>query len=351
MFDLIPNEIKTVGAGAEYMHNDPSDISLFTQRGSVRRVPIEALATRTEYTTRVPIGSNEEVTTPIEVVEPQPMPDYSALQNTATGDILNTRPITKSYKLVPHDELFSNHASILLGGDLPQSNIDVHDRIYDGGLRAHRTVYFNDLTAPIGDGSDVVRCRMDIFNSIDMSWAFQIFSGAYRDLCRNTLVFGGQKSYHQRQKHTKNLEPTALINKAAMGLEMWTGQVDQMNIWRGAKLSDEQFGDILQQTVCFKGGAAAEQGKVKPVNERLFNYLMHQFNAEKAELGQTMWAAYNALTHWSTHTNETWEDEKGTTRQTGKNTASQHMVQRKRNDNVRDVITSPSWQYLESLAA
>ena len=280
------------------------------------------------------------------------MPDYSALQNTATGDILNTRPITKSYKLVPHDELFSNHASILLGGDLPQSNIDVHDRIYDGGLRAHRTVYFNDLTAPIGDGSDVVRCRMDIFNSIDMSWAFQIFSGAYRDLCRNTLVFGGQKSYHQRQKHTKNLEPTALINKAAMGLEMWTGQVDQMNIWRGAKLSDEQFGDILQQTVCFKGGAAAEQGKVKPVNERLFNYLMHQFNAEKQELGRPCGRPIMPSRigqRIPTRHGRVLMVSNGKTGKEG--TASQHMVQRKRNDNVRDVITSPSWQYLESLAA
>ena len=344
MFDLIPNEIKTVGAGAEYLHNDPSDISLFTQRGSVRRVPIEAVTSRVESYDY----ANGQA---IEVCEPVPMSDYSALQNTASGDVLNTRPITKSYKLVPHDELFGNHASILSGGDLPQTNIDVHDRIYDGGLRAHRTVYFNDLTAPIGDGSDVVRCRMDIFNSIDMSWAFQIFSGAYRDLCRNTLVFGGQKSYHQQQKHTKNLEPTALINKAAMGLEMWTGQVDQMNKWRGAKLSNEQFGDILAQSVCYKSGAAAEQGHVKPVNERLFNYLMMLFQAEQRELGGTMWAAYNALTHWATHTNETYIGDKGQALQSGKAGASVHMVQRKRNDNVRDVITSPSWQYLESLAA
>jgi len=64
-----------------------------------------------------------------------------------------------------------------------------------------------------------------------------------------------------------------------------------------------------------------------------------------------MWAGYNALTHWATHTNVTWQDEKGTERQTGKSTASQHMVQRTRNDKVRDVITSPSWQYLESVAA
>ena len=46
--------------------------------------------------------------------------------------------------------------------------------------------------------------------------AFQVFSGAYRDLCRNTLVFGGQKAYHQQAKHTRNLSTTALMTKAKL---------------------------------------------------------------------------------------------------------------------------------------
>jgi len=340
MFDsnLVASTYKREGGGMFHHHNDVNDIRLFTELGSVRRVPIEAIA-------------STHVGTEYELVEPQPMPDYSALQNTATGEVLNTRPVGASYKLVPHDELFANHAEILAGSDLPIGNVKVLDRIYDGGLRAHRTVHFMDLQHAVGDKQDNVVCRMDIFNSIDMSWAFQIFSGAYRDLCRNTLVFGGEKAYHQKSKHTKNLEPAALISKAAMGLNMWESQLDLMNRWRGARLSDEQFGDILAQTVCYKSGKAAELGHVKPVNERLFNYLMHQFNAEKQELGSTMWAAYNALTHWATHTNVTWTGADGVERQTGKNTASQHMVQRKRNEDVRTVITSPSWQYLESLAA
>lgn len=339
MFDsnLVASTYKREGGGMFHHHNDVNDIRLFTELGSVRRVPIEAI-TSEDYSD-------------IALCETTPMPDYSALQNTATGEVLNTRPVGASYKLVPHDELFANHAEILAGSDLPIGNVKVLDRIYDGGLRAHRTVHFMDLQHAVGDKQDNVVCRMDIFNSIDMSWAFQIFSGAYRDLCRNTLVFGGEKAYHQKSKHTKNLEPAALISKAAMGLNMWESQLDLMNRWRGARLSDEQFGQILAETVCYKSGKAAELGHVKPVNERLFNYLMHQFEAEKQELGGTMWAAYNALTHWATHTNVTWTGADGVERQTGKNTASQHMVQRKRNDDVRTVITSPSWQYLESLAA
>ena len=160
MFDVI--EVNTDLNVVE--HNDPSNIELFTRRGSVRRVPIEAIITRDTH--------------PYEVCEPVPMPDYSALQNTASGAILKTRPIGKTYNLVPHDKLFRRQAELLNESDLPLSNVKVIDRVYDDGLRAHRTIHFNDLQTTIGDSSDSVNCRMDVFNSVDMSWSFQIFSGA-----------------------------------------------------------------------------------------------------------------------------------------------------------------------------
>ena len=215
MFDVIPNE--DIRGSFTVEHNDPSNIDLFVNRGSVRRVPIDAIT--------------EEAYDDYSLCKAERMPDYSALQNTATGAILNTRPIGKTYNLVPHDLLFSRQAELLANTDLPISDVKVVDRVYDDGLRAHRTIHFNDLQTTVGDSSDSVNCRMDVFNSVDMSWAFQVFSGAYRDLCRNTLVFGGEKAYHQKAKHTKNLSPEALISKAGGSLEMWTGQRDQMNLW------------------------------------------------------------------------------------------------------------------------
>ena len=334
MFDLI--EINTDLNVVE--HNDPSNIELFTRRGSVRRVPIEAITTRDTH--------------PYEVCEPVPMPEYSALQNTASGAILKTRPVGKTYNLVPHDKLFRRQAELLNESDLPLSNVKVIDRVYDDGLRAHRTIHFNDLQTTIGDSSDSVNCRMDVFNSVDMSWSFQIFSGAYRDLCRNTLVFGGEKAYHQKAKHTKNLSPDALISKAGGSLEMWTGQRDKMNLWAGAKMTDAKFAEVLAQSICHKSTRAAEAGQAKPVNETLMNTLLYLFDKEKRELGSTMWAAYNALTHWSTHTQEAWTDPKtGKERSAGRSNHNVPNTQRVRNDQVRLVLESPAWTWAESRAA
>jgi hypothetical protein len=76
------------------------------------------------------------------------------------------------------------------------------------------------------------------------------------------------------------------------------------------------------------------------VNEKRLNWLIERFREERPELGETMWAAYNALTHYATHLPMTQE-----------RNANREMTQTKRNNEVRAVIASPSWQYLEGVAA
>ena len=287
-------------------HNDIHDTTLFERYGNIRRVPIEA---------HVPYVSDG-----VEIMEPRPMPGFHALMNVATGALIDTRPIGKSYALVPHDKLFEEQARQLGESDLPTDNVTVLDRIFHHGNR--------------------VRCRMDIFNSVDLSWAFQVFSGAYRDLCRNTLVFGGEKSYQQRKVHRGTLSPEAMIAKATNGLEMWHGQRDTMDRWRGTSLTERQFADILKETICYKKTAAAENDERLAVNEKRLNWLIERFREERPELGETMWAAYNALTHYATHLPMIRNDN-----------ANREMTQTRRNNEVRAVIASPSWQYLEGVAA
>jgi hypothetical protein len=264
--------------------------------------------------------------------------------------LLETRPVSSTYKLVPHHELFHEQAKILGQSDLPLENITVKDQLYKGGLQAHRTIFFHDLETTVSNNKDKVLSRIDIFNSCDMSWSFQVFSGAYRDLCRNTLVFGGQKAYHQQAKHTRNLSTTALMTKASIGLEFWNNQKDTMLNWRAKDMSLEQFGQILKQTICKKKSKSAELNLTNPVNETKLNYLLDRFEKETPDLGKTMWAGYNALTHWATHTDETIEkeiDNKLVKIRSGKSTADKPSVQRTRNDEVRTVIECDAWKELE----
>jgi len=326
------NEVKT--------HTDYRDVSFYEDNSKIQKVDLQAL---------IPVGikTNHDYA---EVLETKKLDGYFGLYNSSLDKLLRTRPVSDTYQLVAHHELFAEQAKILGQSDLPLENITVTDKLYKDGLQAHRTIYFHDLETTVSNNKDKVLSRIDIFNSCDMSWSFQVFSGAYRDLCRNTLVFGGQKAYHQQAKHTRNLSTTALMTKASIGLEFWNNQKETMLNWRAKNMSLQQFGEILKQTICKKKSKSAELNLTNPVNETKLNYLLDRFEKETPDLGNTMWAGYNALTHWATHTDQTIEkeiDNKIVKIRSGKSTADTPSVQRTRNDEVRNVIECDAWRELE----
>jgi hypothetical protein len=332
MLDLVPNSpnrrLSDIRDGIQYDHGDPFDLSLFTDRAVFERVPIAAEIEEPYYDDTV--------------VHSVGLDNYHAVLNKATGQLVDMRPIPKTYQLVPHQTMMQVQAEQLADSPLG-GRLRVVDRLFEAGKKAHRTIYFEDLKADVKGhkvSSDCVVPRLDVFNSIDMSWAFQVFSGAYRDLCRNTLVFGGEKAYHQKKKHTRNLDTASLTGKAVLSLDMFANQREQMDKWASIGLTPRAFQNVLEDTLCQRPARPSDKPDEKPLNKGLLDYMVNQYHDEAIELGETMWAGYNALTHWSTHTME-----KGTS------TQRQHDVQRQRADKVRDVLTSDAWLSLEGVAA
>jgi hypothetical protein len=294
MFDLIEttavDNCKARGDDIFSVHHNVNDCSLFDTFANFEPVPVEAMTIDDRG-----------------VVEPQRM-KYHALQNRHTKNVVDVVPFNlDTYNLTPHGDLMREQSDILSGSGLRDylGNVEVCDRIYEQGLRVHRTIYFHDLTdiSRTRTGQeDKSRCRLDIFNSVDKTWTLQVFSGAYRDLCRNTLVFGGEKAYHQKAKHTKNMSTGALITKGVLGLEMWDQQSDTMRLYREKAMTEKQFNDVLIESgLIDKTGKVAENNDELKVNQKKLATLLDLYSKETRELGHTMWAAFNALTHWSTH--------------------------------------------------
>ena len=329
--------IREIPNGLEMVHDDVTSIDLFAERGQISKIPL--------YTKTPTSGGFTH----------KPFDGFFALRNTVSGEVLDSPPVAKTYKLVDHGEVFRHQGNTIVdNASLPTGNLTVVDRLYEGGRKASRAVYFNDLTFDIDGKGDGVTARADIVNSVDMSWAFQVFSGAYRDYCRNTMVFGGQKAYHQKRKHTASLSPSAMIAKANLGLDMFMNHREKMDEWMTIELHPSQWTEILENTVCRLTGEGRKlsSDNTTRVNGRLLDYLTYRFNEEQRELGRTLWAGYNALTHWATHTDTTWErqNDDGTTTelQTSRGNAQQHRVQFKRNADVRAVLESPQWLALEA---
>jgi hypothetical protein len=325
-------QISTDASGTVSLtHDNITDVSLFAECGSVSKAKLYDESGKR-------------------------LDNYFGLRNSVTGEILDSPPVSRGYKIVNHALAFQHQAdSVLSNPELPHDNLTIVDKVILGGRKATRSIFFNDLTWDIDGKSGGVTARADLINSTDMSAAFQIFAGAYRSYCENTLVFGGSKTYHQKQKHTANLSPEAMIAKAMLSLSMFDQHRELMESWKISYLDQSQWVEIMEATLCAKNGAGVSLSSDNRarVNGKLLDYMVHRFNQEVVGLGQTMWAGYNALTHWATHTNESFEksrpDGSVVELQTGRSGSNQAVTQLARNEKIRKVLDSSNWLSLQGL--
>jgi hypothetical protein len=270
-----------------------------------------------------------------------------------TMDILG-RSRSKKYKIVEPAKLYTAHAKKLLEQkNLPLSDVIIDDYVYEGGRKQLRTVGFPSLTKVMPDNSKV-SMRSDIFNSVDMSWMYQAFAGAYRDLCRNSLVFGGQRMYHIRQKHTTGLNVMATLKSISKTFELFSENQELMQKMIEKKISLEQMAHILAGSICKKKNTSAQllghDTKID-VNYKLLDYFIHLIRREESNLGLTAWNLFNALTHWSTHIDDTFERQNEKTGEfveckTTRAGSQEHTSRTKREDKVREFMNTEEWNNL-----
>ena len=86
-----------------------------------------------------------------------------------------------------------------------------------------------------------------------------------------------------------------------LSLDMFTNQRELMDSWAATGLTERQFRNILEGTICQRPARPSDKEEAEPVNKGLLDYLLYQYREETEELGETLWAGYNALTHWATH--------------------------------------------------
>lgn len=256
-----------------------------------------------------------------------------------------------TYQLVNHTDYFDKqNQAIMEQSDLDWRNVKVIDNVYEFGAKVQRSIHFLEHTRDFG-GGDEVCLRSDTFNSVDRAWKFQQFIGAYRSLCRNTLVFGGERTFHTKKKHTTNLDVGAVIGKASAALGLFSSNVELLDRLRSIPCDFEQAKELFSKTIAARPAKKSEDKSKSYVVKTKLEYMLSRYLEDRGDLGPNLWLVYNCLTHWSTHTNETFEREiinaRGNreivTAQTGKAGSSVWKVQRKRQDQVSRILNSEPW--------
>jgi len=258
------------------------------------------------------------------------------------------------YQLVNHVDYFAKQNDAIMDqDDLDWRNVKVIDNVYEFGAKVQRSIHFLEHTKNFGK-NDAVCLRSDTFNSVDQSWKFQQFIGAYRSLCRNTLVFGGERTFHTKKKHTTNLDVSAVIGKASAALGLFSSNVELLDKMRSIPCDLEQARELFTKTIAARKPSVSEDQSKSYFTKTKLEYMLHRYLEDLNDLGPNLWLVYNCLTHWSTHTNETFEresvDQKGNckivTLKTSKEGSKVWNVQRQRQEKVSQVLTSDHWQKL-----
>ena len=258
------------------------------------------------------------------------------------------------YQLVNHTDYFAKQNDAIMDqDDLDWRNVKVIDNVYEFGAKVQRSIHFLEHTKNFG-GQDAVCLRSDTFNSVDQSWKFQQFIGAYRSLCRNTLVFGGERTFHTKKKHTNNLDVGAVIGKASAALGLFSSNVELLDKMRSIPCDFEQAKELFSKTIAARPASVSEDKSKTYITKTKLEYMLHRYLEDLHDLGPNLWLVYNCLTHWSTHTDETFEreseDRKGrrkfVTLQTGQEGAKVWNVQRWRREQVSKALASDHWQKL-----
>ena len=200
-----------------------------------------------------------------------------------TGLVLGIHSM--AYKLVRNEDVFPVFEEALHDSGLDLTGMTIKDELSYGGARTHRLYRFPAHKALVDNG-DGVDLQLRVINSYDGSAAFSTLVGAFRFLCSNGMVLGDRfaQSYG---RHTKGLEPQHMVHQVARTAELFMDETSKWRRWADRIITDQDAAELFQS--------------MPGMNDRLHQKLMDQWHREMGNLGRTMWALFNAATHWSTH--------------------------------------------------
>jgi len=257
------------------------------------------------------------------------LPNSQQIIRTDTNEVLGVHG--RAYKPVMHDDVVNSIEDAVIQSNVSK-DYEIIPEVYDNGAKMRGTVHFRDLyienkrSAEVGD---IVNFRVDFMNSYDASWSFSQKSKGFRLLCKNGMV-SGLAIATSKYKHTASINVEGSANKIQIGLETFVTNQDRWATWTQTKVEQENVETFFKSTVA---KAHTRQRNITKTNEKQLEKLLGIYSNEKRQLGSNLWALYNCLTYWSTHTSE--------------DSRSPHITSFQREGAVENALNSAAWHKLE----
>ncbi len=212
---------------------------------------------------------------------------YQAVVDEKTNKLFSV--VSTDYKLVRHEKAIEEiekaiSATSNLGG------FEVTTDFYNDGGRMLREYIFQDHQILIQRG-DLIKPKLQLFNSYDLTWSFTVILGAYRLVCTNGLVVN-EKLFHLKRRHVFQIQSLNLVREISTALTRFSKQAAEWKKWADVPLSKRAYGTILQTMALGKNG-----------EDEILNTMDQEaagFDNEHFPL-VSLWIFFNILTWYITH--------------------------------------------------
>ena len=256
--------------------------------------------------------------------------------------------VTEAYEPVQYKDIVSSLEAALDLSGIDMTDAEFETNVYDKGakleLRAKFPAHIMHFETRGYEDTDSVIPEFCFRTSHNSTWANNGMMGLWRSKCWNTLVSGDKLAYVYG-RHTKNFNVPAFASKIKNAGEYIAGSgFKQMKEWYHKEISRDATINLFTKTLAKRTDNVTRK---TVANKVMLSNLMKIFDEENRHIhGRgayekyatrnegTLWTAYQAATHWSSH------DQQSSFRVRQR---PAHTVIGIREDRVRKMLRSDEW--------
>lgn len=224
---------------------------------------------------------------PLTELTGKPDVGLQAIVREDTNEIIATHG--KRYTLIKNEAIYDRvDRAIRESTDIDTNGMQITDSVAYAGGRSIRSYIFPEHKIQIGKSDhDVTNLRLNVVNSYDGSTNLRLMMGGYRMVCANGMIVGDTAAQYVA-RHTSGFSLGEIQTRIAAQLRAFNEAGEMWKVWANKPCDDTHAYYLLTE---FANGS-----------KKLAETLIGLWHIENRTLGKTMWALFNALTYWSTHT-------------------------------------------------
>jgi len=257
------------------------------------------------------------------------IPESFQVMDTTNNEPISNAIVGSQYNPDAYYKMIAVLSEAILKSNI-YGEFHVQDSLFDGKGKFVREIRFPNLTITpkTRKVGDIIEFRIRFRTSLDGSWMHLLEIAPIRLACLN----GQTSAIHKlmfANKHTSGFSVDTLRINIQSGIETFQSMGSWFESLSNREISESNVREILNTTL-FKNQVKAKADLDK---NKTYNWMINQFYQESKNLGMTMYACYNMLTHWASHTPHELR------------TKSTRVHQRQYDDNqkVLFVLKSPVW--------